>query len=187
MKKIAFILITLIIASGPGSLLYAGPPQDKKDIREARKREKRAKLEEQFSRTSNLIENKNFVLEAEWLSNQYGSRIPVTPNLNFISVDSSNIVLQIGSNYGIGYNGVGGVTAEGRMTSWKTHRNNKKLSYNIQTNVLTNIGIFDINMTVNADGQATATITSTRRGQLNYTGDIVPLGMSHTYKGQTTY
>ncbi len=187
MKKFATILTMLLMTSGLVMTAYAGPGQDKKAAREKKKQEKRAKLEQQFEQTSNMIQKKSFVLEADWLSNRYGSRIPVNPNLNFISVDSSDVVLQIGSNSGIGYNGVGGVTAEGQLTSWKVHKNEKKLNYNIQANVMTPIGVFDINMMVAADGQTTASITGMRSGQLNYTGDLVPLDMSRTYKGQSLY
>ncbi len=187
MKNKVLSLVMTFVMVGALSSAYASPPQDKKAAREAKKQLKKEKLEAAFAITSNLIENQQFVLEADWLSNQYGNRIPVTPNLNFIRIDTTYVVLQIGSNYGIGYNGVGGVTAEGHLSSWKVHKNEKKLNYSIQANVLTSIGIFDIYMTVNADGKATANISGLRRGQLNYTGDLVSLDKTHTYKGQTSY
>lgn len=187
MKKIAIVLTMLLMAVATVPSVYAGPPQDKKAIREAKKKVKQEKLEQQYKQTASLIDSKSFVLEAEWLSNQYGSRISVTPNLNFISVDSSDVVLQVGSNYGAGYNGVGGITAEGRLTSWKVQRNDKKLSYHVEASVMTSIGVYDISMTVGADGHAYANITGMRRGQLNYTGTLVPMDQSHAYKGQTRY
>ena len=187
MKKFATIFTVLLMASGLVVSAYAGPGQDKKAEREQKKKEKRAKLEQQFEKTSQMIQQKTFVLEANWLSDKYGSRIPVEPNLNFISIDSSDVVLQIGSNGNIGYNGVGGVTLDGQLTSWKVRKNDKKLNYMIQANVMTPIGIFDISMMVSADGQTNASITGLRNGQLNYTGNIVPLDMSRVYKGQTLY
>ena len=187
MKKLAILLTVVFCTVSFASYAGDNPHQDKKAAREAKKQEQRTKLEKQFQMTSSMIENQRFVLEADWLSNQYGERIPVTSNLNFIRIDTSYAVLQIGSNYGVGYNGVGGVTAEGRLTTWKVHKNEKKLSYTVQANVMTSIGIYDITMMVSADGRTNATITGTRRGQLNYTGQIVPLDDTHTYKGQTTY
>ncbi len=177
----------MILVAGFASAVYAGPPQDKKAVREAKQKERRAKLEEQFAKTSELIGNKSFVLEADWLSNQYGERVPVVPDLNFIRIDTTYAVLQIGSTQRIGYNGVGGVTAEGRVTSWKVNKNEKKLNYHIQANIITSLGVFDISMNVSADGRATASITGMRRGQLNYTGSLVPLDQTHTYQGETTY
>ncbi|HYW96306.1 MAG TPA: DUF4251 domain-containing protein [Bacteroidales bacterium] len=187
MKKIAIILTMLLMAVATVPSVYAGPSQDKKAAREAKKKVRRDKLEQQYQQTASLVDSKSFVLEADWLSNQYGSRVPVTPNLNFIKVDSSDVVLQVGSNYGAGYNGVGGITAEGRLTSWKVHRNDKKLTYHVQANVMTSIGVYDISLTVGSDGHAYATITGMRRGQLNYTGTLVPIDQSHAYKGQTSY
>jgi hypothetical protein len=127
------------------------------------------------------------VLEAHFLGNKYGERIPVTSNLNFIIVDSTDAVIQVGSPYGIGYNGVGGITTDGHITRWDLTKNDKKNNFYLRMNVLTNLGAYDISMSINADGYATATISGTRSGHLIYTGNIQPSETSRVYQGYTTY
>ncbi len=60
-----------------------------------------------------LVQNKRFVIQANYLSNQSGYRVLVNDNLNFIIVDSSKITIQIASSTrGGGANGLGGITTE---------------------------------------------------------------------------
>ena len=134
-----------------------------------------------------MLEGKDFVLEADYLANKIGDRVPVTSSLNFISVDSSVSVLQIGRNTGIGFNGVGGVTAEGKITRYKLQTDTKRKSFYLSYSVTTAIGSYDINMSVGADGYASATLSGTTSGQLTYTGYLVPVENSSVYKGYNSY
>ena len=81
-----------------------------------------------------------FVLVADYLQNRYGDRIIVTPTLNFIKINKESGILQTGSNWSMGSNGVGGVTAEGSIGNWTVYKDQKRLSYNLQFSLLTNIG-----------------------------------------------
>ncbi len=144
-------------------------------------------LTAKFEYTKQMLQNKDFVLEADYLANRMGERMPVSSTLNFISVDSTNAVLQIGRNTGIGYNGVGGVTAQGNVTRYKLQTDNKRKSFYLSFSVTTPIGSYDINMSVGADGYANATLTGISSGQLIYTGYLVPIENSSVYKGYNTY
>lgn len=148
---------------------------------------KKIELEKDYDSTLQLLADRNFVLEANFLSNLYGRRIYVNSNLNFIRVDSSYAVIQIGSNNGIGFNGVGGVTAEGNITRWKLITNEKNKTFYLSISVMTSIGIYDIDMNINADGSAVANLTGLQHGRLTYEGELVPGQESRVYKGSTTY
>ena len=126
---------------------------------------RKAQLEINFNILDSLLNSKGFVLEADYLQNGYGSRVPVISTLNFVKVERSNGILQTGSNNSMGYNGVGGVTAEGSVGAWKIDKEIKRLSYNLRFNLVTNIGNFDIFMTVNSDNHAIATITGLGPGE----------------------
>jgi hypothetical protein len=156
---------------------------DKKEKKEARKAEALANFE--FLNT--LIMNRNFVIKADVLENKYGDRINVLPGLNFIKVDSTNAVLQTGSSTGTGYNGVGGVTAEGRINHWDVVRNYKSLSYYLHFNVETSIGVYDVSMMLGSGDNVRATITGLTPGELVYDGHIETLYRSGIYKGQNSY
>ena len=127
-----------------------------------------------------------YVLEADYLQNKYGTRVYVTSTLNFIRVDVPKGVLQTGSDTRQGYNGVGGVTAEGTIGDYKITRNFKNLSCTVTFNLVTNIGSFNILMTVSADNNATATISGTTSGRLTWDGHLVTLDKSRVFKGYNT-
>ena len=183
MKNLAITISLLFSFVFSGSIYSQDIIQDKA----TRKQEKKEEIQRNFAHMRTLLESKRFVLEADWLGNQYGDRIPVTSTINFIMVDSSDAVVQVGSNYGLGYNGVGGITADGPMTTWELDTNAKKNSFYLRMNIMSKIGAYDISMNVTADGYATATLTGLRRGKLIYTGSIVPIQKSYVYQGSSSY
>jgi hypothetical protein len=123
-------------------------------------------------------------LEAYTLENQYGNRANVSSVLNFIRVDSIKVVLQTGSNSIFGSNGVGGVTAEGTIGQYSIEKDLKSLSYKVRFNVNSNIGMYDVFMTVGPDTYARATVTGLGPGRLTYSGRLEALYNSAVFKGQ---
>jgi Domain of unknown function (DUF4251) len=153
--------------------------QEKKELR-------KAQMNANFIILDSLLNAKSFVLEADFLQNTYGDRISVVSNLNFVKVDKSKGVLQTGSDFRVGYNGVGGVTAQGTVGGWKLSKNLKSLSYSLRFNLLTNIGDYDIFMTVTSDNHATATITGSGPGRLTWEGHLKTVNNSGVFKGLET-
>lgn len=184
MKHIAVLLISFFMVN----LGFVQAQDETRESRkERRKMERKAEDERKYEVTGNLLDSMNFVLEAEYLNNQRGYRVIVPSSLNFIKVDSSNAVLQVGRNSGMGRNGVGGTTAEGRVSKYKVTKNEKKKSYNVVMSILSNLGNYDVFMNVTSDGSATATISGIYPGKLIYEGDIVSLDETRTYQGRTLY
>ena len=179
MKKIIVILLMSISSN----LLFAQKGKENSAI--SKKEKRKVEMEEQYRLTKQMLENKYFVLEADFLQDKYGHRVFVSPNINFVAVDSSEAVIQIGSNYRIGPNGVGGVTAKGRITKWELTENEKRKTFNLTFNVMTSIGIYDLHLSVGPSGKATALLTGLRPGQLTFDGDLVPLEESSVYEGQS--
>jgi hypothetical protein len=180
MKTIAIIITTLFLATG----VLAQDPANKEAANNLTKKElRKAKLEADFQRTSALISSRQFVVEADWLGNSSGTRVSVSSNLNFISVDSSNAIIQTGSNSLFGRNGFGGVTAEGTITGWKEYTNAKSKSSSIRMDVSSRRGLFTIFIDISASGKATATLSGQTAGRLIYYGRLVPLNESNAYSG----
>jgi len=153
-----------------------------------RKEQRERELEQKSGITKKMVEIQRFVLEADNLSDKYGNRIMVSPNINFIMIDSLDGVLQFGSAFTVGYNGVGGQTLDGRITKYEySMMGRNKDSYNIRMIFMSPIGTYDITMTVNPEGYADATIRGNWSGQLNYHGKLVPLGLSKVYKGHSLF
>ncbi len=161
--------------------------QDSKLTKQEQIEARRSELNLNYMVLDTLLESKKFVLEADFLNNQYGNRIHVSPMLNFVKVDSSIAVLQIGSVNGLGYNGVGGITAEGTLKDWKLVKKPKDLSYYLQFSAITNIGVYDVSMTVNAYNFAHATISGLRGGTLIYDGHLETVYNSGAFVGQKSY
>lgn len=161
--------------------------QETKLTREEKKEARKAQMNRNFYILDTLLNKRYFVLEADYLENRYGQREPVTPNLNFIKVEGDRGVLQTGSNSGLGYNGVGGVTAEGTIDGWEMSKDTKNLSYSLRFGVLTNIGHYDVLMNISADTRATATITGLWPGKLIWSGHLNTLDRSRVFKGQDTH
>jgi len=179
MRKLVLILLIAIFSTS----LFG--QNENSNVQKDKKTPEKTELKENFLLTKQLLENKNFVLETNELRNQYGYQQWVSPNVNFIKVNNENAVIQIGSEQGIGYNGVGGITAEGKITSWELNANNDKKTFGLSISVLTNIGSYDLNFRINPYGQATARLTGVARGSLVFEGDLVALANSAVFEGQT--
>ena len=178
MKKVVLIL-TFAIST---SLIFA--QGSKQDSAMNRNEKRKAEIEKRYQLTKNMVDNKDFVLESDYLRNRYGYQYPVSPVINFVKVEPNNeAVIQIGSDWRIGPNGVGGVTAKGKITKWKVTQNEKNRTFNVLMNVMTPIGIYDVNFSIMPGGQATALLTGMSGGRLTFDGDLVPTDNSSVFQG----
>jgi len=91
----------------------------------------------------------------------------------------------IGSNNKIGANGVGGITAKGKITRWEMTENLKKNFFSLRLNVMTAVGFYDLYFSISPTGQATTELTGLSNGRLTFDGNIVPLENSSIYEGQS--
>jgi hypothetical protein len=134
-----------------------------------------------------MVENRNFVLEANSVSDKYGNKIVVSSMINFLAVDSNKITIQLASLSGIGgANGMGGVTTDGNITQYIVNRTGKnKTGYSIRIYTMTNIGSFDIVFSIMSNGTADASISGNWGSRLNYYGYLVPVKKSRVFKGMT--
>jgi len=178
MKKLVLILVLALSSS----FVFAQETNQNSNL--TKKEIRQARLERQYRLTKDMILNKNFVLESDFLQNRYGFSIPVSPTINFVKVEPNNeAVIQIGSNYRIGPNGVGGVTTKGKITKWQVIQNKKNDTFDVRMFVMTPVGMYDVNFSVMPGGQATARLTGMRGGRLTFDGNLVPTDQSITYEG----
>jgi len=180
-------LISLFFLTGIlGNSSYS-QSQDNKPSKQEKKEAKKEMMTANFYSIDTLLVSRGFVLEAEYLQNKIGEMTSVSSTLNFVKVEGEKGVLQTGSDLIAGYNGVGGVTTEGNISAYKIHRNMKSLNHRVTFNLVTNLGIFNIDMSINADDSAYATITSTTSGKLTWRGYLASLYNTRIYKGPDTY
>ena len=158
--------------------------QERKEIRKERKEMQKTDMNQNYIIMDSLLNAKSFVLEATYLQNKYGLRVPVNPTLNFLIIDNPNGVFQTGSDTRIGYNDVGGITAEGSIGLWKVQKDPVKQVYTVSFNLFTQIGNYDVILTVNSANNASATITGVTSGKLTWHGHLNTVGNSRVFKGR---
>ena len=187
MKSLLTFLLAFVIVLGAFSqeeIQQLSPGELKKLQKEQRKAEKAAEADRMTELTKFMVEQQQFVLEADYLSDKYGQRVTVTPTINFVLIDSLVGTVQFGDAMAIGYNGVGGVTVDGRLTKYEYSVIGKKQdAYSIRLILMSSIGTYDITLMVSSQGTADAQIRGNWSGQLNYHGKLVPLTLSRVYKG----
>jgi hypothetical protein len=186
MRRLKLNTLGLFLAIGFLGISPGSFSQDRKENRMERKEMRKSVLMTNFHIIDSLLQAKSFVIEADFLQNGYGERVNVPSTINFIRVSSTKVVMQTGSDFRFGYNGVGGVTAEGYMGKWEVNKNFKSLSYTVHFTVTTQIGSYDIVLILSSDARATATITGLTPGRLTWDGRIVTLNNSRVFKGQNS-
>jgi len=179
MKRLILVFVLIISTS----ILFAQEKNENSGL--SKKEARKAELEKNFQKIKGMLENRDFVLESDFLIDRYGNRVPVVSSINFVSVDSTKAIIQIGSTTRIGPNGVGGVTAKGDITTYELTQNNKNKSFSLRINVMTPIGIYDLFMDVSASGRSTALLTGLSAGRLKFDGDLVPNEQSGIYVGRS--
>jgi hypothetical protein len=186
MKKVAYTRHLIVLTLGLLLLMVSGYSSGQELTKKEKKEAREAELQANFQILDTLIQNKTFVIVADFLQNQYGDRVIVPNQVNFIKVDSKDAVLQTGNRSGVGGNGVGGNTAEGSIENWKVTKNFKTLSYNVRFSMMSNIGSYDVSMDLSSDTNARATITGMTRGKLIYEGHVETIGNTSIFKGNQT-
>jgi hypothetical protein len=189
MKRV-FILLTLCI-TGLQAYTQVESSVDskttKKLTKEQKQEQKRAEEEATAKRVEWMVQQRRFVIEADYLSNQTGNRVMVDRHVNFIKIDSAQIIVQIAPQMGIGgANGLGGVTAVGSITRWEMKKYGKNQQiYSIRLFANTAEGSYDLFLTISPDSSAEATLGGTYPGKLTYYGKLVPIETSRVFKGMS--
>jgi len=186
MKTMKTYLTALLVLFGLLGCTFYSNSQDVNSEKKSRKEAKKEEMTANFNILNSLLHSGRYVLEAEFLQNQYGDRMSVSSMLNFIRVDGPTGVLQTGSDNRQGSNGVGGVTAEGSIVNYKITNDLKRLTTTVTFNLVSTLGNFDILLTVSADNNARATISGSTSGRLTWDGHLETLDHSKVFKGQNT-
>jgi hypothetical protein len=176
MKKLVFLTSALLLAG------FLSAQEVVKDTTkdESKKVDPR---EVQFRALGKLLESKSFVLKARSTSDKQGNQRIVNNSTNFVMVDSTKSTIQIGDEFAVGPNGVGGVTVKGTISSWKVTKDTKRKTYFLQMFVMAPFNIYDIYISIYDFESAKATISGFSSDKLIFEGSIVPLNESRVYVG----
>lgn len=188
MKKIAtsaVILLFTIAAAAQQEVPLT--KQEKKALREEQKRQNEAIL---AANTAGALKSGSFVLKANQVRGRGGPMMNVNPTTNFVAVEGDDAYFQVASTTGVGYNGLGGITLRGRITSFKMNQGKKNGSYTITMNTIGNGGNLTIVMNISKTGEmASASVSSNGGNRIDLYGVLVPWTGTgaQIYKGRESY
>ena len=184
LRWICFFLMSLFLSGGLTAQDQKTIPETKKEASQRKKEERQAKIESQYKQMTSLLQGKKFVLEAHFLKPTSGDRFPVSATLNFISVDSLSAVIQVGSFQRVGYNGVGVVTMQGKISNWKLEKDDKRKNFYLTMTVRGDYNTYDVTMSIDYSGYSDATLNGIRAGNLTFNGNVVSKEETIIFKGQ---
>lgn len=136
----------------------------KKEKRQAKKELKRQEFLAKQARGRELLESKDFVLEANQLIGQKGKNVQAMSNINFIAINGDHVHMQLGSATSLGWNGVGGITFEGEINTYEFYEDDKsdRVGVRIRYSSLYSRDIITIDLSVNGE-RATARVVTEGR------------------------
>jgi hypothetical protein len=186
MKTILSLVLVLLISGGLFAQENSNQSSESKETKMSKKEQRKALQQKLFAEKEALLNSKQFVLEADYFISRQGNRISVPSSINFIMVDSTEGIVQLGTNSGMGANGVGGVTAKGKISGWVLEPDSKKNNFSLRFNVNSAIGFFTVTMNIPVDGKTLAFINgSAYFDQFDYQGKLIPLSESNAFKGRS--
>jgi len=196
MKKLTYlIVISLLIGfSFPQNANAQQHILTQKEIRKIeKKKRKMIRLKRSLKSRAfyaNLLKRHYFVFQADRLYGPGGLSYSVSPDINFFAVFKNKVVLQFGFQGIIGWNGVGGLTAEGFLDTYHFNPGKslkKALTIHGTIRPRGGGGSPYFNMTINDDGYATLDVLMIGGGRISMGGRLVSPQNASVFKGQTIF
>src|SRR5690606_30415412 len=122
------ILLVMFLFSVDAAWAQSGRAERKEQRKLEKAEKKRLKEEERKQNREevfSLIQDQTVVLEANTVYGRYMTPYHVTPTTNFIIIEGDQLTLQTASNYGFGYNGLGGITVNGTIQEYQLSTSEK--------------------------------------------------------------
>jgi hypothetical protein len=195
MKKLMVILSTLALSG-----LLLGQPlmaqtkqltkKEQRKLEKQKKKEARKKADKVMrAKYRDLLENKHFVFEGQKVYLPNGDNTNIATNVNFIAVKDNQIVVQFDFPGLNGPNGLGGVTARGKLQNWTFDpgKNAKQaMTVSGQVTPLGSANRVVFTITVSNDGFADAQI-NLNNSSFRLTGQVVSFDEADVIMGKTNF
>ena len=129
---------------------------------------------------------KTWVIETHTIYDREGMSYPVNPSINFVGVVEEMMVVQLSFLDIPGWNGVGGITMEGKVSDYAVKgKEGKPITINARGAGAV-LGTVDLQISINSSGQASCTIrTATDGTRITFAGQYVNAAESTVYQGST--
>ena len=187
------IILLFISVSGTVVLAQTENPdtkeltkEEKKALKKAKKEEQKLQREEALNNFEIYANNRQWVLEAYMVFDKAGQSYSMDPNINFVGADKEQATIQLSFNGIMGWNGVGGITQDGKIGTYTITKSKSVITIRM-TAMGSGMGPVDILLTVSGDGIGSATVSGNWGDRITFKGKFVPLSESSVYKGTPTY
>ncbi|OHX67917.1 DUF4251 domain-containing protein [Flammeovirga pacifica] len=162
--------------------------EERKKAKQLEKQQAKAEEEARLAMAKQAMHDQEFVLEANQVFDRYGNVAQVTNNINFIKMNKNTCVVQLGFDGIVGYNGVGGITLDGKISDLKITENEHgglSMDFNVQGSMMQARVRINLN---GGDNWADASVRSqTENIEIKFRGNIIPSNLSNIFQGATPY
>ena len=190
MKKYLMLLsATLLFTVAANAQYYdekEGEKLSKKEERRKKKEEARKKFEINKLLGIQMMEKRDFVLQADRISAKTGPAVGVARNVNYIMINGDNMIVQYGlNNASVGLNGVGGATLEGKIKKFDVKNRGEGKPYLVTVQFATPYlnGVATVQINIRGD-QADAMLNASGR-QINFFGEFATIENSGVIMAKT--
>jgi hypothetical protein len=160
--------------------------EEKKAMRKAKKEEDKRKRKEALKDFEEYAKMKEWVVEAHLVFDKQGQSYQMNPSINFVSVIQDQTTIQLSFNGIMGWNGVGGITLEGKISKYELSSDGKSVNITM-TAMGSGLGIVDLFVSVTGDGNGRVSVSGNWGDRITFQGKFVSLEESSVFKGTTTY
>ena len=184
--KTTTIALCLVISL---AVINTSEAQEKQKL--SKKEKKELKKQEQLKAKKevvDLLNSRKWVIEAHTVFDRYNQSYQLNPTLNFVGINGEEGAIQLGFDGLIGWNGVGGITLDGKVTQYEVKVGKEKASPTVTLRFRgRGVGSATLFITVNSSKQATARVSGDFGGRITFAGIIKSLEESTVYKGQSLF
>jgi len=161
--------------------------QQKSKKNKTKKNSKLSQSKQRLDDANTLVDLKKFVLNASFLHGRQGERVIVFSD-NYVMIEDDKFIFQTAIPNEVGFNGLGGITATGLVTSYEVKRNKKTGTITVLAEVNTNqFGQGTITFKINGSGYESATFVNTQGQMITMLGYIESVENAGVYQGISNF
>ena len=177
-KKGLFVCVTLLAFMVNSTFAQDTDNTTEKSKKEKREEARKASLEI----VKAAAQDSMFVIEANTLRGRNTFSQFVSSNTNFVKFEGEEVVIQTANPFGVGYNGLGGITLNGDVLQYNLSKDEKGVRIIAQISSPF-LGHSTLNISISANGNSNAILRTNRGGYLQIDGDMALLKDSRHYEG----
>jgi len=180
MRKSLVISVLLLV---PFFILAQSEKQSKEEKKEQKEKEDLEKMQALYK----IVESRQFVVEANQVFGNTGEIYNVMPSVNYFAVDSSYSTMQLSFNGLIGWNGIGGITSDGKLDKFDLQELESGKPVTLYGSINSRSGgNVQFTMYVYSSGTANITATGNWGNDITFQGRLFTLAESKVFKGIPT-